>query len=212
MNRSIVTGAALLLATATTITGCATEVEEPTADSSSAIRATHACSDEARGIDLGTLVAAPGTNAPNAVRLPSRIEGVVFRYLDNRNETGLVVDCGLIAPIYALAHWAAGRGITDIYHMGGLYDRNVAGQSSLSQHALGRAFDIKGVKLGGVTSWVSTDFRATAGNILFDLGTHLATDVDTVLGPGYDPDHANHLHVEIDGHLCSGFLTAWCRP
>lgn len=190
---------------------------ETAASSEAAIDATHAChaSLTAEGFltadEITSLRAAAQPNAPSAVRLPSRIRGVVFRYLDATNQTGLVVECGMVGPVFRIAKWAADNAITDIYHMGGYYNRSVAGRSYRSQHAYGRAFDVRGVKKGGRDLWVSRDFSAQSGNVLYDMARALsATAAFTVLGPGYDPDHGNHLHVELQGCLCEGVQLAPC--
>jgi hypothetical protein len=219
MMRNIARLAALtaVLSVAACTAGPTDDPDEVSAASESAIDATHACHATltAEGLltdaEITSLRAVPQTDAPTAMRLPSRIRGVTFRYLDGSNQTGLIVACNLVGPVFRAAQWAADRGVTDIFHMGGYYNRTVAARAYKSQHAYGRAFDIRGIRKAGRDRWVSRDFAPEPGNDLYDLaGVLAATQVFTVLGPGYDPDHANHLHVELQGCLCEGLQLAPC--
>jgi hypothetical protein len=194
----------------------ASEPEAAEESAEAPIESTHACYAQvaSEGFlsadEIRSLTARPQTNAPNVVRVPAAVRNVVFRYSDATNATGLVVDCNLVTPIYRLAQWAAENGVASIYHLGGYYNRNVAGRSYASQHATGRAFDIRGVRVGGRDLTVSRDFAVADDNLLYRLAQQLAANIFTVLGPGYDPDHANHFHVELDGCLCQGLQLAPC--
>ena len=216
-NTARLAAAFALLSVAARTAGVAQDPDEASSSAESAIDATNAChaSLTAEGFltaaEITSLRAVPQTDAPTAMRLPASIRGVTFRYLDRSNQTGLVVACDLVGPVFRAAQWAADHDVTDIYHMGGYYNRTVAARAYKSQHAYGRAFDVRGIRKDGRDQWVSRDFAETSRNDLYALAQALvATRVFTVLGPGYDPDHANHLHVELEGCLCEGLQLAPC--
>jgi hypothetical protein len=72
------------------------------------------------------------------------------------------------------------------------------GTSKLSEHAFGNAFDMaRFVLKNGTALDVAATGDAKALKFLGDIRKAACGPFKTVLGPGSDGDHANHLHVDL---------------
>jgi hypothetical protein len=77
-------------------------------------------------------------------------------------------------------------------------NRNGAANGKLSEHALGKAIDIMSFELsGGKSIPIKPDGDETGQNVVASVRTAACGWFTTVLGPGADEAHANHLHVDM---------------
>ncbi|WP_160310560.1 extensin family protein [Microvirga vignae] len=80
-------------------------------------------------------------------------------------------------------------------------NRNRAETGKLSAHAEGLAIDIAGFELAdGTTLRIKPDGDAPPNPALAALRTAACGWFTTVLGPGSDAAHADHLHVDVQQH------------
>jgi len=89
-------------------------------------------------------------------------------------------------------------------HTGPGYDcrnRNRAASGKLSAHALGQALDIEAFKLGAgeTLSIIEADDERKMG-VLATIRTAACGWFTTILGPGSDPAHSTHWHLDIQKH------------
>ena len=101
-----------------------------------------------------------------------------------------------------------GSEVVRIETMGSYSCRNVAGADRLSAHASARAIDVSGFVLadGRRITVLGGWARGTAAEreFLRVIHTSACRRFGTVLGPNYNADHANHLHLESSS-------SAFCR-
>ena len=142
-------------------------------------------------------------------------------------DTVATLDCPMVA---ALDTWVAevvqpvakarfGQTVTQIDTMGSYSCRamnGVAG-SHISEHAFGNAIDIAGFRLSDgrritvVHDWTQGDDQSQA--FLRDVHAGACNTFTTVLGPGYNAFHYNHIHVDLAMHgSVSGGLRHYCKP
>lgn len=124
------------------------------------------------------------------------------------------LDCPMIA---ALGHWVAevvqpaaqtrfGQPVVQIDTMGSYSCRGMNGQTGakISEHAFGNAIDIAGFRLADgrritvVRDWTRGDAQAQA--FLRDVHAGACSSFTTVLGPGANIFHYNHIHVDLAMH------------
>ena len=100
---------------------------------------------------------------------------------------------------------AGGRSLTTIEHFGTYSCRPIAGSSRQSEHATANAIDIAGVEFGNSIAHVRTDWaRGTpSGRLLHRAHDDACQLFGTVLGPGYNAAHRDHLHLDMARwHYC----------
>jgi hypothetical protein len=132
------------------------------------------------------------------------------------------LDCAMVAE---LDQWLAdvvqpaasarfGQKVTQINSMGSYSCRGMNNRSgaALSEHAFGNALDIGGFVLADgreisvVRDWTHGDPAARA--FLLDVHGGSCRHFSTVLAPGSNPFHYNHIHVDLamrgqsGGHIC----------
>lgn len=124
------------------------------------------------------------------------------------------LDCPMIA---ALDTWIAevvqpvaqarfGQPVAQIDTMGSYSCRAMNGQAGghISEHAFGNALDVAGFRLADgrritvVHDWTHGDDQAQA--FLRDVHAGACNTFTTVLGPGYNIFHYNHIHVDLAMH------------
>jgi hypothetical protein len=148
------------------------------------------------------------------VVMPIRIEHVTGRYgLGNTIHLPdqPLIDCRLAEP---LARWL-GEVVAPVFaanfssqlkavRTGPGYDcrnRNHEATGKLSAHASGVALDISGFELtDGKTVSVGSGNDPVADKVLRTIRTAGCGWFTTILGPGSDVAHANHLHFDIQQH------------
>lgn len=142
-------------------------------------------------------------------------------------DTVATLDCSMID---ALNHWIAdvvqpeaqarfGVPVVQIDTMGSYSCRGMNGQvgAKISEHAFGNAIDIAGFRLADgrritvVHDWTRGDEQTQA--FLRDVHAGACTDFTTVLGPGANVFHYNHIHVDLamHGNTSSGRRRI-CKP
>lgn len=137
------------------------------------------------------------------------------------------LDCPLIA---ALDTWIAevvqpdaqarfGQPVVQIDTMGSYSCRAINGQAGgrISEHAFGNALDVAGFRLADgrritvVHDWTRGDDQKQA--FLRDVHAGACNTFTTVLGPGYNIFHYNHIHVDLAMHGGSSRgLRHICKP
>ncbi len=138
-----------------------------------------------------------------------------------------LLDCPMIA---ALDNWLAdvvqpaaearfGQRVVQIDSMGAYSCRSMNNQpgARISEHAFGNAIDIGGFRLADgreiliVRDWTRGDDQARA--FLQDVHAGACSHFTTVLGPGANVFHYNHIHVDLAMHGNSSYgLRRVCRP
>lgn len=126
-------------------------------------------------------------------------------------DSGYTLDCPMIA---ALNDWVRNvvepaaetrfnARVVEIMSMGSYACRGINGMAGarLSEHAFGNAIDISGFRLSDgrtitvVRDWYHGDQASEA--FLRDVHSGACGDFTTVLGPGYNIFHYNHIHVDL---------------
>ncbi len=142
-------------------------------------------------------------------------------------DSGYTLDCPMIA---ALNNWVRdvvepaaqarfNAHVVEIMSMGSYSCRCINGMAGarLSEHAFGNAIDISGFRLSDgreitvVRDWLHGDPASEA--FLRDVHSGACTTFTTVLGPGYNIFHYNHIHVDLAmrGDTSTGPRRV-CRP
>ncbi|HEY1945091.1 MAG TPA: extensin family protein [Roseiarcus sp.] len=139
----------------------------------------------------------------------------------------VVIDCSMIPALeewlnqvvqpYAQARFGAavvGLDTFGAYSCRGI--DNMAG-ARLSEHAFGNAIDVSGFKLADgreitlVRDWKKTDSQESA--FLHEVHAGACQRFTTVLGPGADPFHYNHLHLDLAMHGATNTgPRRYCKP
>lgn len=172
----------------------------------------------AMGMKAERVSAPPNENGACGITTPIRIEQVTDQY--GRGSPVLftnkpLIDCQLAEP---LAHWL-GEVVAPVIaanfssplkaiRTGPGYEcrnRNHEAEGKLSAHAIGIALDISGFELsdGRILSFGAGSDVVTEA-VLRTIRTAGCGWFTTILGPGSDASHANHLHVDIQKHGSSG--------
>ena len=134
------------------------------------------------------------------------------------------LDCPMIA---ALDEWVAkvvqpvaqarfGQSVAQIDTMGTYSCRGMNGQAGakISEHAFGNALDVGGFRLTDgrritvVHDWTRGDDQTQA--FLRDVHAGACESFTTVLGPGSNAFHYNHIHVDLAMHGGGG--RHYCKP
>jgi hypothetical protein len=92
--------------------------------------------------------------------------------------------------------------------------RNNVPGARLSEHAFANAFDFAGATLAnGYTVMVKTGWYGSAADRAFlrEITAGACGPFTTVLGPGSDPQHDNHLHLDLAHHNAQGTYR-YCKP
>jgi len=142
-------------------------------------------------------------------------------------EQAVTMDCSMIP---ALEGWLAevvqpiaqarfGQPVTAVSAMGAYSCRsvdNIPG-AQLSEHAFGNAIDIGGFKLADgrlisvVRDWKKADTQEAA--FLHEVHAGACQHFTTVLGPGADPFHYNHIHLDLAMHGATNTgPRRYCKP
>ncbi len=142
-------------------------------------------------------------------------------------DTVATLDCSMIV---ALDEWVEkvvepvararfGSSVSGIDTMGSYSCRGMNGQAgaSISEHAFGNALDIGGFRLADgrritvVRDWTRGDEQAQA--FLRDVHAGACDSFTTVLGPGSNAFHYNHIHVDLAVHgRSSQGVRRICKP
>jgi hypothetical protein len=111
---------------------------------------------------------------------------------------------GVVAPVSAASFSSALKAV----RMGPGYEcrnRNREAASKISAHATGLALDVSGFELanGQIVS-IGSASNPVSEEALGTVRTAACGWFTTVLGPGSDAEHKNHLHVDIQQHGADG--------
>ncbi len=101
----------------------------------------------------------------------------------------------------AALHWFHSP-VVEIHQIGSYSCRDMVGSSSqhISEHAFGNALDVSGFTLAdGRTITVKNGWHGSAEEqgFLHDVQLYACETFTTVLAPGYNPEHYNHIHVDL---------------
>ncbi len=137
------------------------------------------------------------------------------------------LDCPMIAKLNAwvseivqpAARSRFGQEVVEIAGMGAYSCRTINNQPGerMSEHAFGNAIDIGGFRLADgreisiLHDWTGGDAQTRA--FLQDVHSGACGQFTTVLGPGSNMFHYNHIHVDLALHGNSAYgLRRICRP
>jgi hypothetical protein len=99
-----------------------------------------------------------------------------------------------------------GSPVKDVKLFGTFQCRNVAGMERLSEHSFAKAADVAAFVLAdGREISVLKDYysKGPKGEFLREVRERACDIFDVTLGPDYNEDHANHLHLDVGGdHAC----------
>ena len=90
--------------------------------------------------------------------------------------------------------------VTEIIHFGSYSCRNIRGSSASSEHATANAFDIAGFRFrSGKLITLKQDWQGSQqpAEFLRDIRNGACDYFNLVLGPDYNADHHDHLHVDM---------------
>ena len=111
----------------------------------------------------------------------------------------------------AAVHWFH-QPVTEIHQIGSYGCRHMVGGSGVSEHSFGNALDISGFTLAdGRKITVKDGWHGTPEEqgFLHDVQLYACETFTTVLAPGYNIYHYNHIHVDLM-HRRPGYRP--CRP
>lgn len=111
----------------------------------------------------------------------------------------------------AAMHWF-GQPVTEIRQIGSYSCRHMVGGSGVSEHSYGNALDIAGFTLAnGRKITVKNGWRGSPEEqgFLHDVQLYACETFTTVLAPGYNIYHYDHIHVDLM-HRRPGYRP--CRP
>ena len=126
----------------------------------------------------------------------------------------LPMTCGLAAKLHLwerhvvipAAEKFLGSPVKDVKLFGTFQCRNVAGMERLSEHSFAKAADVAAFILAdGREISVLKDYysKGPKGDFLREVRERACDIFDVTLGPDYNADHANHLHLDVGGdHAC----------
>jgi hypothetical protein len=181
-----------------------------------AARGAEACLARLRAADIRfDIPAMPvAAKASCAIEAPVRLKSIKTRarpLTEIRLPEEPVVSCQFAERMTAwlgnlVAPLIAGQMSTDLraVHTGPGYEcrnRNGAAVGKLSAHAIGQAIDISAFELSsGKSIPIKPDGDETMQNVVDSVRTAACGWFTTVLGPGADASHTDHLHVDIAMH------------
>jgi len=111
----------------------------------------------------------------------------------------------------AALHWF-GSPVTSIHQIGGYSCRGMVGGSGVSEHSFGNALDIAGFTLANgrkITVKDGWHGKPEEQGFLHDVQLYACETFTTVLAPGYNVYHYDHIHVDLM-HRRPGYRP--CRP
>ena len=111
----------------------------------------------------------------------------------------------------AAMHWF-GSPVAEIHQIGGYNCRGMVGGSGVSEHSFGNALDVAGFTLANgrkVTVKDGWHGRPEEQGFLHDVQLYACETFTTVLAPGYNIYHYDHIHVDLM-HRREGYRP--CRP
>ena len=137
---------------------------------------------------------------PDRVRL-SRVGGAAIP-LETACGTALRLAMWERHVLQPAARETAGTGVTALHHQGSYNCRAIRGGRRLSSHATAAAVDIRAVTLAdGRRLELAPEWGrpGQAGALWMALRDGACDWFRTVLGPDYDANHADHLHLQTTG-------------
>lgn len=186
---------------------------------SDAERACLSSGDVVPGPEVRPMGEIDGPGACGADR-PFKVSAVGKRQKVPLNET-TALNCPMVAAVdnwfdrvvQPAAEAQFGQPVVGVEHMGSYNCRKISGHRQMSEHAYMNALDISGFKLADgrtvrvKSGWRSQDTQEVA--FLHSVGGASCDDFTTVIGPGADAAHQDHLHLDLarhskGRHVCKG--------
>lgn len=155
----------------------------------------------ARFKPLETISEPEGCAVANPISLETLSEDVAVEPPATVNCATALATARFLADTVAPASSARlGSPLKAIANASGYVCRPRAGTTTVSEHAYGNAIDISGFVLkdgGSIAVLGAYDDKEKAGPFLDELRKAACGPFKTVLGPGADADHADHLHLDL---------------
>ena len=146
---------------------------------------------------LPAIVAENGCGIAEPVQLEALVTATGLRI---EFEGAPVLRCDMAEAVgnWLLADVVPGTGVTRILSAGGYEcrSRNRVDGAKLSEHAQGNAFDLRSLVLAD-KSRITIGPQSEAFDFLASLKSSACARFTTVLGPGSDTYHEDHLHVDL---------------
>lgn len=171
---------------------------------------------------------AQGLETPGqcAVTDPIVLEAIETRLGMVRFPSGPILDCRFAT---VLADWirevvdplgaaVLGESVAAVFTGPGYQcrRRGSGAEARLSEHALGNAVDVSAVQLTdgrivAVDSLTDVDTNTAEGEFMRAISASACGYFTTVLGPGSDPAHARHLHIDLAARTIPEFRICMAR-
>ncbi|WP_062112058.1 extensin-like domain-containing protein [Aureimonas sp. AU40] len=158
-----------------------------------------------RFTDISPIDTSRSCGIPNPVRVSEAVQGVAMTPAATMNcQAALRVARWLQADVKPAARWKLWKRPTAVINMSSYRCSRIAGSRTISEHASGNALDVGGFRFSdGSTMRISPkgafSFRERAFQTAIRKGS--CRYFGTVLGPGYNRAHADHLHLDVKSRL-----------
>ncbi|WP_244497063.1 extensin-like domain-containing protein [Aureimonas sp. D3] len=158
-----------------------------------------------RFTDVSPIETSRSCGISNPVRVTEAVKGIAMTPAATMNcEAALRVARWLDKDVKPAARWKLWKKPTALINMSSYRCSRIAGSRTISEHASGNALDVGGFRFSdGSTMRVSRkgmfSFREKAFQAAIRQGS--CRYFGTVLGPGYNRAHADHLHLDVKARL-----------
>ncbi|WP_244631039.1 extensin family protein [Aureimonas sp. ME7] len=158
-----------------------------------------------RFTDLSTVSSGRFCGIDNPVRVTEAVKGIAMSPPATLNcATALRVARWLQGDVKPAARWKLWKSPTALINLSSYRCSRIAGSRTISEHAGGNALDVGGFRFAdgsvvkvepkGAFSWREKPFQN-------EIRRASCRHFGTVLGPGYNRAHADHLHLDTKARL-----------
>ncbi|WP_019997914.1 extensin-like domain-containing protein [Aureimonas ureilytica] len=158
-----------------------------------------------RFTDISPISTSRSCAIPNPVRITEAAKGIAMMPAATMNcQAALRVARWLENDVKPAARWKLWKRPTAVINMSSYRCSRIAGSRTISEHASGNALDVGGFRFSdGSTMRISPkgvfSFREKGFQSAIRQGS--CRYFGTVLGPGYNRAHADHLHLDVKTRL-----------
>ncbi len=158
-----------------------------------------------RFTDISPIEASRSCGISNPIRITEAVKGIAMSPPATMNcQAALRVARWLHEDVKPAARWKLWKKPTALINMSSYRCSRIAGSRTVSEHASGNALDVGGFRFSdGSTVRVEPkgvfSFREKGFQTAIRQGS--CKHFKTVLGPGYNRAHADHLHLDVKSRL-----------